>query len=154
MVRGRRLHRGGACCVADLAGQRGASARLRDGPRRPRRDAAEVVSQHVAGVRLQETAGGGRDADLLAAAGLPQSRARRPASSRLHDARVVSRGSALRDADGGLRRDPAPGGGRSRHDGLFVSRPHGRPARDTGKTGRRRSLRDIRRDRSPGEYRA
>ena len=57
----------------------------------PDRQRAAALSAHLARVRLQEAAGGGRGEDLHLRARLPQSRARRPASSRVHHARVVSR---------------------------------------------------------------
>ena len=75
----------------------------------PGRRAASALSAHLAGICLQEAAGRRRDAHLRFCPRVPQSRARRPASSGIHAARMVPGERALRDAVGGLRR--AAGGG-------------------------------------------
>ena len=56
-----------------------------------RRRARAALPAHLAGVRLQEAAGGGRAADLRLRPGLAQPRARAAAPSRVHHAGVVPR---------------------------------------------------------------
>ena len=60
LVRGAGLHRGRDRRPAGLARQRDAPARLRHRADRPRRRQAAALPAHLAGVRLQEAAGGGR----------------------------------------------------------------------------------------------
>ncbi len=87
-----------------------------------------ALPAHLARIRLQEAAGGGRGADLRLRPRLPQPRARAAAPSRIHDAGMVSRRRALRGADGRLRRDAAP------------SRPRPRDARALRWRGARRPI--------------
>ena len=51
----------------------------------------DAVSADLAGIRLQETAGGGRSEDLRVCAGVSRPRARRSASARIHHAGMVPR---------------------------------------------------------------
>ena len=88
--------------AAGVAGQRGPSPRLRDRGAVGQLASAPALSPHLAGIRLQEAAGGRRDADFVLRPGLPQPRARPLASPGIHDARMVSRGRALRGADAAI----------------------------------------------------
>ena len=74
-----------------------------------------ALPAHLAGIRLQEAAGGGRAADLRVRPGLAQPRARAAAPSGVHPAGVVPRRRALRGDDGRLRR--AAGGSPPRRPG-------------------------------------
>ena len=78
VVRERGFRRGRGRDPAGLARQRGASARLRDASCiGAGRRAGAALPAHLAGIRLQEAAGGRRDADLRLRPRLPQPRARR-----------------------------------------------------------------------------
>ena len=63
-----------------------------------RRRARPPLSPHLARIRLQEAAGRRRAEDLRFRPRLPQPRARRAASPRIHHARMVPRRRALRGA--------------------------------------------------------
>ena len=107
-------------------------------------------SAHLAGIRLQEAAGGRGAADLRVCPGVPQPRARRPASSGIHHARMVPGGRALRGPDGGLRGFSGRRGGRRRNHDLHLPRPQRRSLRGAGTRHRRRRLRAPRRHRPAG----
>ena len=94
LVRGAGLRRGRDRRPAGLARQRDPPACLCHRADRHRRRAPAALSAHLAGVRLQEAAGGGRGEDLHLRARLPQSRARRAAPPGVHHARVVSRATS------------------------------------------------------------
>ena len=87
-----------------LARQRGPPARVRDRTHRPRPQPHDALPAHLARTRLQEAPGRGRTQDLYVRPRVPQSRARRPACPRIHHARMVSCGRALRCGDCGCRR--------------------------------------------------
>ena len=57
--------------------------------------AQTALSAHLAGIRRQETAGGGRDTDLRFRPGVPQPRARPPACAGIHHAGMVPGGRRL-----------------------------------------------------------
>src|ERR1043165_432696 len=61
LVRRPGLHRSGMRRAGDVPRQRGASARLRDGAADNRGRRAQALPAHLAGIRLQETAGGRRN---------------------------------------------------------------------------------------------
>ena len=105
------------------------------------------LSPHLAGIRDEEAAGGGRAADFRAVAGVPQPRARRAARAGIHHVRVVSRRGAARSADGRLRGDPAARGGGGGDARLALARPRGRPVRAAGAADGRRRLPPARGDR-------
>ena len=138
--------------AAGLARQRGPSACLRDraddARRRPR---AAALPAHLAGIHLQEAAGRRRGAGVQPVACVPQPRARAAASSRIHHAGVVSDQRALRDADGGLRRDPGRGGQGGRRAATAMEGPQRRSLCRRRAAQRRRRIREVRRHRSAGD---
>ena len=75
---------------------------------------SDALSAYLAGIRLQEAARGGRTPHRRIRKSVPQPRARRAACAGIHAGRMVSRGRALSDADGRLRRDFGASGARRR----------------------------------------
>ncbi|GJD82054.1 hypothetical protein NBEOAGPD_5313 [Methylobacterium gregans] len=133
---------------AGLARQRGASLGLRHGGRGRGREPRAPLPAHLAGIRLQEAAGGGRAAPVQPRPRLPQPRAGPAPPSRVHHARMVPGGRGLRDADARLRRPAAARRGRRRRGALHLARARGRPLRRARAPESRRSLRPPCRHRS------
>ena len=118
-----------------------ASAGLRDRiARSARRRRAAALSAYLARIRDEEAAGRRHGADLAARACLPQRRARRDASSRIRDARMVSRRGVVPRPDGRMRGAAArrPAGGRRRRAAL--ARPSGRRTSAVSASHRRRGF--------------
>ena len=76
------------------------------------RRARDSLLAHVPGIRRQEAAGGRRKPIFEFARVVPQSRAQRAASSRIHHAGMVPSQRGLRRADGRFRGSARPGGNR------------------------------------------
>ncbi len=112
---------------------------------------ASALSADLAGIRLQEAAGRRRDPHFRFRPRVPQSRARRTASPRVHHAGMVSRERALRDADGRLRGAAGGSGARRRFEAVLVSRQNHRSVCSAGTRDGGGSLRTLRRRRSAGD---
>src|SRR5690606_13071869 len=106
----RRFRRGGDPGAPGFAQAGAASEGFRHRAGTSGRRAADALSPYLAGIRHEEAAGRRRGQAVPAGAGLPQWRARRPASSRIPDAGMVPRRRGLPPDHGGWRAAAAGGG--------------------------------------------
>ena len=85
-----------------------------------------ALSPHLAGICLQEAAGGGRDAHLQPRPRLPQPRADAHPFARIHHAGMVPGAGRLRDHHRGYAGAGAAGGGDGGHAAVPVARARSR----------------------------
>ncbi len=111
------------------------------------RQPCQPLSADFAGIRLQEAAGGGRNAHFRVRPCVPRPRARRPASARIHHAGMVPGRRPLRRHHGRYRGGHRQRGAGHRHRHLLVPWPDRRSFRRARAADGRGGLRPVRRNR-------